>query len=323
MILLLTPTAFADWYRGGTVYHDPNYWAYCTAERYVGEQYITDFADMAERTQKAAESGTEYPTPSVFRFAAESVTDAEAKLEKALEYAPQTITIEFTDTETAKAMHDKYANWRENGTQIDLIVSTAWTRQDGLVGVARHGKSVCMTINRYADGWLAYVDTSDAIRVYKSVAYSRMLKEYRQRFDGISGTDVEKIIAVANAVIRDAKYDYAERDYVNLNHSVGRVDSHSVRGVVDGKLAVCDGFSAAMQFGCACVGVKAFETIIEGNGFGNHSFNKVRCDGVWCNIDVTQMLTHPIKPSKYVGFPDVRYEDYNWLSWVQTIYKCV
>lgn len=309
--VLMSTSVSADWYDNGKTYRPSNFWAYVTEDRYVSEEYQTDFDDMEIRKQ----SGKEYPTPSVFRFSASCVEDAENKLKSALEYAPKTIVISFENAKDSKDFYERYRDWRENNNRIDAIVCAAWTQTGNLLSIARNGNSVVMTIERYSDGWLAYVDTSSVIKVYKNEGYSAKLLDFRDKIEKIVGTDSEKVWESARFLCEKVCYDSEEYKYLTgNNHRINNRASHTVRGAVEYGKAVCGGYTAAYQFAMACFGVPCFEVVIA-DGTRYHSYSKVLLNGEWINMDVSQMDTTPNKEKLFFGFADI-----GCLDWVSAIY---
>ena len=281
-LCILAPIAArADWYTDGA-YRSPGYWHYNTQTRYVAEPYNSDFADMARR----AESGQEYASPEVFYVTAEDAQDAETQLQRAVEYAPHSIVITFAKTADAVEFYECYSEWRENCDSPDALIGAVWTRRDQLFAIARSGRSVIITVDRYAEGWLCYVDTSPVIRVYADSNYSRSLLAYRH---SIEMFDAAKIITLIGETV---EYDYDEYDRIKGNGGYVEDEvAHSVRGAVQRGRAVCDGYAATVQFALACVGTKAFE-VIEYNGQANHAYNMVLMGGTWTRVDALK-----VKPS--------------------------
>ena len=300
-VVLLSGSAAADWYDGG-VWRAPDYWRYIELPRYTGEPYQATLEEMAAMR--------EAPTPEVIRISAADAEDAEAQLATALEYAPHTVVLTMPDAQSAADLHERYRDWRETGARIDAVVSAAWTRRDSLISVARSGSSVILTIERYADGWLAYVDTRDEVRVYQDEDYSVRLREVRAKIAAISGTEAERADKICALICDMADYDYAELRQVETGGAI-RLDAHCTRGLVYGGKMVCGGFAYALQFALACSGIRSFEVAIK-DGDRSHSYNKVRIDGAWVNLDVTQMEVTPRKPKLQRGFADV-----GCLAWVK------
>ena len=265
--------AKADWYSDGS-WLAPWYWHYNSQPRYVGEKYESSFEDVAAR----AETGIEYPPPQVFRIEAESVEDAETQLEQAMEYAPETVVISFTKTADSVRFYELYSEYRANHNRIDAVIGAVWTRRETLYSIGRSGTSVIISIDRYAEGWLCYVDTSPVIRIYRDLDYSRMLSNYRR---SITGYDYAKL---ATLISETVDYDWNEYDKMMANGGYVEDElSHSVRGAIKGK-AVCDGHASLYQFALACNGIKSFEVIERGDM--NHAYNLVLVDGKWIKVDV-------------------------------------
>ena len=275
--------AYSDWYIDGS-YHSSDYWYYVDQPRYVGDSYNTDFDDMEQREK----SGKEYSTPKTFYINAYNVEDAENKLESALEYAPLSIVISFTNRKEANQFYEKFRDWRINKINIDCIIHAVWTRTDNLFSIGKSGKSVIITIDRYSEGWLAYVDTSPTIRVFDDINLSRQLLEFRKLWiDNIKGTDAEIVDQLQKFVSGYAEYD--DEESIRMQNNGFYVEdevAHSIRGFIEKRKAVCDGYTSAMQFVLACHGIKSFDVIMEGK-VDNHSVCMVKVDNEWINVDIT------------------------------------
>ena len=266
--ILLSGAASADWYTDGS-WRPADYWYYADQPRYAGERYEATLAEM--------ETMQEAPTPETIRVTVESIEGAERQLAQALKYAPHVVAIAFDRLRDAKAFDP-----------FGVLAGAAWTRTERLYSINRIGRSVMITIDRYAEGWLAYVDTSPIIRVYADEDYCRQLAAFRETWiDPITGTDVEKVARISEFIGGYAAYDEAEAERLRQNGGfVVDTEAHSIHGFVTRRRAVCDAYAAALQMALACHGIRAFEVI--GSGAGNHAWNMVQVDGAWEPIDALQ-----------------------------------
>ena len=265
LMLILSITASADWYSDGT-WRSPDFWFYADHARFIAEPYTATLEDM--------KGAVEYAPPENLKITAVDAQDAEKQIEQALVYAPHTMVITFTG-----GAREFYENFRD-----EILIGAVWTRREQLYSIARSGNSVMITIERYSDGWLSFVDTTDAIRVYADPAYSASLKRYREEnIDSISGTDEEKIRKICD-LLSGVVYDSAEHRRMQENgYQVSDTDSHSVSGVVKGK-AVCDGYTQAFIFAASCHGIKSFDVILY-SPEGSHAICMVKTTDGWRFID--------------------------------------
>lgn len=263
LMITLTVTARADWY--GTLYHPSDYWGYVTPERYAGEPYTASLDEM--------ESMREVCPPARLTLSA-SLEDADRLLREAMRFAPETVVVSLPTRSQAIRYFER---WNEP-EDIDPIIGAVWTRTSDLYSVRREVKDVIITIPRYSDGWLAFVDTSPQIRCYQDQAYSAELTRLRAEAETV--TDAE---GACRFVTDHAELDRAEMKYLLSNgFHIGNRDSHCVAGIVKGK-AVCDGYVAGAQFVLACVGITSVDII--GIGEVNHAWLKVQTDGGWVIAD--------------------------------------
>lgn len=98
-------------------------------------------------------------------------------------------------------------------------------------------------------------------------------------------TELEKLKA-----IHDWMINYAEYDTVGYNSGNVSESSHTAKGFIENKTAVCDGYSETFLlltqkagFECVIVTGVAFN----GTDDENHAWNQVKMDGKWYNVDVT------------------------------------
>ncbi|MCH5265946.1 MAG: leucine-rich repeat protein [Lachnospiraceae bacterium] len=91
----------------------------------------------------------------------------------------------------------------------------------------------------------------------------------------------EKIKAVHNWFVRNVKYDY-------YRYQLGRVPavSHTAKGALLKKLAVCDGYSYAFQMVMSKLKIPCRFVVGRSGGVG-HGWNMVKLGGKWYHIDVT------------------------------------
>jgi len=94
-------------------------------------------------------------------------------------------------------------------------------------------------------------------------------------------TNYQKVQAVHNWMIRNVKYDYysLKRGYVP---SV----SHTAKGALLKKVAVCDGYSRAFQMVMRKLKIPC-RFVTGSSGSVGHAWNMVKLSGKWYHIDVT------------------------------------
>ncbi len=94
-------------------------------------------------------------------------------------------------------------------------------------------------------------------------------------------TQYEKVKAVHNWMIRNVKYDY----YRLLRGKIPKV-SHTAKGALINKVAVCDGYAYAFQMVMKKLKIPCRFVVGRSGGVG-HGWNMVRLGGKWYHIDVT------------------------------------
>ena len=94
-------------------------------------------------------------------------------------------------------------------------------------------------------------------------------------------TRYEKIKAVHNWMIRNVKYDY----YRLMQGYIPRV-SHTAKGALIKKIAVCDGYAHAFQMIMKKLKIPCRFVVGRSGGVG-HAWNMVKLGGKWYHVDVT------------------------------------
>ena len=94
-------------------------------------------------------------------------------------------------------------------------------------------------------------------------------------------TRYEKIKAVHNWMIRNVKYDY----YRLMQGYIPRV-SHTAKGALVKKIAVCDGYAHAFQMIMKKLKIPCRFVVGSSGGVG-HAWNMVKLGGKWYHVDVT------------------------------------
>ena len=94
-------------------------------------------------------------------------------------------------------------------------------------------------------------------------------------------SNYQKVKAVHNWLIKNVKYDY----YRFLSGRVPKI-SHTARGALLKKLAVCDGYAHAFDMVMKKLKIKSKFVVGFANG-GGHAWNMVKLGGKWYHIDTT------------------------------------
>ena len=94
-------------------------------------------------------------------------------------------------------------------------------------------------------------------------------------------TNYEKVKAVHNWMIRNVKYDY----YRLLQGYIPHI-SHTARGALIKKVAVCDGYAHAFQMVMRKLRIPCRFVVGSSDGVG-HGWNMVKLNNKWYHVDVT------------------------------------
>lgn len=116
-------------------------------------------------------------------------------------------------------------------------------------------------------------------------------------------TDEQKVYAIYNYLEENTRYDYgaaenaAKNNYKSINSSFD--DSFNTYGIMVNKVGVCQSYSGAFNLLADLAGVESI--VVTGDMKGvPHSWNKVKINGVWYNVDSTNNLTNSNVP--YMAF---------------------
>lgn len=147
------------------------------------------------------------------------------------------------------------------------------------------------------------------------------------RADSLSDVDAEMLSAaqaVHDALVTPDMSEYdqvkAFHDYLvnNTEYKETGDRSHSAAGPLLDGLAVCEGYSRALDILCYLSGIECICISGTGNG-GGHGWNKVKIDGQWYNVDVTwddPVSTKPVLRYDYFLVSDsVLAQDHNWIAY--------
>lgn len=93
--------------------------------------------------------------------------------------------------------------------------------------------------------------------------------------------EFERVKAIHDYLLMNVDYDYQ-----NLINNTIPAASHTAKGALTNKYAVCDGYSHAFQLLCSKIGISC--EFVSGTSKGEaHAWNQVEIEGNWYNIDVT------------------------------------
>ena len=120
---------------------------------------------------------------------------------------------------------------------------------------------------------------------YKVTVYNKSIKK---RLHQITKSCIkkdmnryEKVRAVHNWLIRNVKYDYYRYQTGSIPHV-----SHTAKGALIKKVAVCDGYAHAFQMIMKKLKIPCKFVVGSSQGIG-HGWNMVKIGGKWYHVDVT------------------------------------
>ena len=170
------------------------------------------------------------------------------------------------------------------------------------------GRSVILEFS-YNDAWELACDADDAFTLYVSDQISTVADSFYRRHVADARNDEEAVTMAKNAILYKAEYaPPVDRDE---GGPIYAPEAHSILGFFKNGRIVCDGYAETFQYlmhraGVDCVMVYG-STTAKANaeeGQSDHSWNKVKVNGTWYNMDVCWADT---------GWPytyDLRSDDY-------------
>ncbi len=133
---------------------------------------------------------------------------------------------------------------------------------------------------KYAD------DTND--RLEKQVKELKKAKEVVEKI-APSGSDYDKVIALNNYFLENASYDFdsAQTDVDMDNLSQSFIDAHTPYGILCENYGVCESYSESFVLTGRLAGLEVLAEVGDLYGAGGHEWNRVKIDGSWCILDIT------------------------------------
>lgn len=145
----------------------------------------------------------------------------------------------------------------------------------------------------YSDSWDITRDREDdAFTRYEDDTVAALAEEvYQQYLKRIpkNATDKQKVQTAMQFICDTADYDWAVLRAIEQEDWGFRCNAHSILGYLENKRIVCDGYSDMLQYlltreGIPCLVVNGATT--RDAEYSTHSWNKVKLDGKWLNVDV-------------------------------------
>lgn len=147
------------------------------------------------------------------------------------------------------------------------------------------------------------------------------------RRDSLSAEDTRMFNAaqsIHDALVTPGMSEYdqvkAFHDYIinNTEYRETGDRSHNAAGPLLDGLAVCEGYSNALDILCYLSGIECIRVNGVSNG-GSHAWNKVKIDGQWYNIDVTwddPVSSRPLLRYDYFLVSDSALaRDHDWIAY--------
>lgn len=171
---------------------------------------------------------------------------------------------------------------KEKNTILNNIYGVKWkSNKSKIVSVSKGG-----TIKAKKKGKATITATVKGKKYsYKVTVYEKSLnKRVNQIVKSCINKDMsnyEKVKAVHNWLIRNVKYDY-----YRLQTGTIPAVSHTAKGALIKKVAVCDGYAHAFQMIMSRLNIPCKFVVGRSQGVG-HGWNMVKLGGKWYHVDVT------------------------------------
>lgn len=134
---------------------------------------------------------------------------------------------------------------------------------------------------QYAD------DTMD--RLNKTVEELAKAKEVANNVTGGLSSDYDKVVALNDYFCENASYDESSMSTdVDMNALTQPfIDAHTPYGILCNNYGVCESYSEAMVLSGRLAGLDVITEVGNLYGAGGHEWNRVKIDGNWCILDIT------------------------------------
>lgn len=203
---------------------------------------------------------------------------------KAYSYASENNIVVTTTEKITFANKTRYLIVGDSETNklLNNFSGVKWkTSKKSVVSVSSSGK-----IKAKKKGKATITATANGKKYkYKVVVYkkgiSNRVKQVKKSCIKSSMTKYQKVKAVHDWMVRNVKYDYYR---LQINR-IPRV-SHTAKGALVKKVAVCDGYAYAFQKIMKSLKISCKVVIGSSDGVG-HAWNMVKLGGKWYHIDVT------------------------------------
>ena len=126
-------------------------------------------------------------------------------------------------------------------------------------------------------------------RLDKTVKELKKAKEVADKVTGNLSNDCDKVIALNDYFCEKASYDHSSAstnvDMSSLSQSF--IDAHTPYGILCNNYGVCESYSEAMALTGRLAGIDVIMEVGDLYGAGCHEWNRVKINGDWCILDIT------------------------------------
>lgn len=261
----------------------------------------------------------EVPFPRYINAYPDSVEEIEDYLREAVDCLVDRVYIRMSedfdekDLAAAYALYgDYYTQFKTHDYRDDLwFYPTLYTYQFAFRVELRGDYLYIQFV--YSNAWELTRDYEDDafVRFSDNVVVTRadeVYQAYRKRVPE-NATDKQKVQIAMQFLCDTASYDWSEYRAIQRENYDFNEASHSILGYLQSRSIVCDGYSDTLRYlmtreGIPCIAVNGAETADPKTA--THSWNKVKIDGQWLNVDVCWKDT--ARTSRYDFKTDAQYE---------------
>lgn len=261
---------------------------------------------------------SETPFPRYIDVYPQTVEEIEGYLREAVMYLADRVFVRMSDSfgeeelAAAFALYDDYrAQYETKDYREDLWFYPVLYGNITSFRVMQRDDYVAISFV-YSNGWDLTRDYEDDAFTHFSesavVTYAdEVYRKYHERVPQ-GATDKQKVQIAMQFICDTADYDWGEYGAIVRGDYNYHVDAHSVLGYLKDGRIVCDGYSDTLRYlmareGIPCITVDGAETADE--KWATHSWNKVKIDGQWLNVDVCWKDT--TRTSRYDFKTDAQY----------------
>lgn len=285
-------------------------------------------SDAPLRQSSNIQTAQQLPFPKKVVIHPSSAEDAMAQIWEAVRYLPTRVILspaeQFDKEELCnlKQTFSEQENMADTQSYPEELPFAPIMEYTGTLYTVLGDSSFTLRFN-YSEAWRLVADLDDAFTIYVDDSLTYMADAFYKEHvrSAAEQSDYDAIMAASKVIVNMASYDWAEERSMG-NYGVGeRSTAHSITGFFENQTIVCDGYAKLFQYLMLRAGIDCLR--VTGSTFSkdlameldiDHSWNKVRLDGQWYNVDLC--WTDTVGTNQYILRSDQYFEHTgHWASY--------